>query len=158
MSVRPCHSLEAGYSIRTTVKFFRTNRAFRTIMIVLLLAGWMGLSQRCALGRLLNTCHPTVAAEDCCQQEHSPSKPAEAPKLAECCKPVHVVMPDAAKVPALPMGEWVLPVWPLVADLVALPASSSVTLGATGPPPDFPLFPELVWQRSLHSHAPPLLA
>jgi hypothetical protein len=144
-----------GYGCSTALNFIRTNRALRTMLLMVTLLGWAALSQRCALSQLLTEKKTAEVQEGCCPAapEKSPAPPS---KGSDCCKTVTVVVPENSKAPAAKVCDFE-PLAVVVA-LVAL-QSQSLQAGersATGPPPDFPSFAELVLQRSLHSHAPPL--
>ena len=123
------------------------------------LAGWLALSNHCALGLMAKT---VVAqkAHSCCHNGNSEpvKEPGDGKRNVECCKSLHAVMPVTAKLPAAqaPLLA-VLPVVWVLALHAQVPAQTA-SAGDTGPPPDVPTFAELVLNRSLLSHAPPLLA
>lgn len=75
-----------------------------------------------------------------------------------CCKTLKVAVPDDSKVPQVVVAAFV----PVFAEVLTLFAhahvSGSTTTHDNGPPPDSPTFAELVLNRSLLSHAPPVLA
>lgn len=138
-----------------TLNTIRTSRALRTILVLATMLGWGMLSQRCALGQLLTAKQAAAAQHSCCQK--SQPQPSQAPRTAECCKTLNVLVPDSARLPAeLDSAQLLLPAeWSLVLHL-ALPEQSAAPTAS--PPPDVPAFTELVLQRSLLSHAPPQAA
>ena len=141
------------------MKFIRTNRALGLLIALMTLLGWLALSNHCALGLMAKT---VVAqkAHSCCHNGNSEpvKEPGDGKRNVECCKSLHAVLPDGAKLPAAHAPVFaVLPVvWVLA--LQAQMPERTASAGDTGPPPDVPTFAELVLQRSLLSHAPPVSA
>ena len=124
------------------------------------LAGWLVLSNHCALGRLApGAAVKAVKPHECCHNGASQpaKKPVDGSEGMQCCKSLHALVPVDAKVPAASLLE-----------ICALPAEWAVlemaqpelcpAAPATGPPPRAASFSELVLHRSLRSHAPPFLA
>ena len=137
----------------------RTNRILRTAFVLVALLVWVTLSQRCALGQLLAAKQAARMQMDCCHTDSpEPEKgPADAPRSSECCKALHLLLPDGAKTPAISVTDSLpFPAELLLAVLQPILEDSSQT--GTGPPPDVPAFAEIVLNRSLLSHAPPALA
>ena len=123
------------------------------------LVGWFVLSNHCALGRV--TQKAEVKKEHACCH-NGDSQPAKAPmdggQGMQCCKSLHAVAPDAAKLGALPTLLFLgaVPAW--VETLNLENKAVLVSTLDTGPPPRAASFTELVLHRSLRSHAPPFLA
>ena len=137
----------------------RTNGTLRITCVLVALLGWIALSQRCALWQLSEAKRAAQMQMSCCHASHSESKnaPTDAPRIAECCKALHVLVPDGAKTPATPLADSLsFPAKLLLA--VLPPVVEDTTQTDTGPPPDVPTFAEIVLNRSLLSHAPPTFA
>ena len=153
-----CHPPAKTPSIRS-VNVIRTNGTLRITCVLVALLGWVTFSQRCAIWQLSQAKKAAQLQMDCCHKE-SPKpekKPTDAPRIAECCKALHVLVPDGAKTPATPLADSL----PFPAELllaVLPPVVEDTAQTDTGPPPDVPAFAEIVLNRSLLSHAPPTLA
>ena len=141
----------------TTLKALRTNRALRILAGIVTLIWWFVLSNHCALGGIGSRA-AAQNAHACCH--HGASQPVKESGDGEgkmgCCKSLHAVMPDDAKLadvpPPLGVSEFVP--WVLIRD--AQPQAVIGPFGATGPP-RAESFTELVLHRSLPSHAPPFV-
>ena len=145
-------------SDHTILNAIRTNRSLRIVVVMATFIGWFVLSNHCALGRMAPRAGAQKAHGCCHNGTSQPVKePAGGGRGMECCKSLHALVPDGAKLPvASSPGILALPVErPVFA--VALPELRAAAL-ATGPPPDVPAFTELVLHRSLRSHAPPFPA
>ena len=146
------------YATFTTLKALRTNCAFRIVAVMVTLIGWFVLSNHCALGGIGSRA-AAQKTHDCCHNGTSqPSKePTDREGMMGCCKSLHAVMPDGAKIADVPppfvVGASVG--WVVIRD--AQPRVVVVAFGDTGPP-RAASFSELVLHRSLRSHAPPFLA
>ncbi len=119
--------------------------------------GWFVLSNHCALG--IGSRGAAQKAHGCCHNGTSQpvKEPTDRQGMMGCCKSLHAVMPDGAKLTDLPppfmVGAFVA--WVLIRD--AQPQVVVVPFGDTGPP-RAESFSELVLHRSLRAHAPPFLA
>ena len=153
-----CHPTVKATSIHS-VNVIRTSRTLRTTCILVALLGWMALSQRCALWQLLQTKQAAEMQMSCCHASNPKQEksPADAPRTPECCKALHVLVPDGAKTPANSVADC-LPCPAKLLLAVLPPVVEDTTQTDTGPPPDVPTFAEIVLNRSLLSHAPPALA
>ena len=98
-------------------------------------------------------------AHACCHNSTSlpVKKPMDGQPGMQCCKSLNALVPADAKLPVASLLE-ILTLLPVEWSLRAVVPELSPATPATGPPPDFPAFAELVLHRSLHSHAPPFLA
>lgn len=124
--------------------------------MVLTLAAWLVLSNHCALAALW-TDSPAKQPAPTCGCNPAPERSPEQPKpAAECCKTLQAKMPEAAKITGPPLQAVLLLVleWMPAAKVTA--AGQSTLERWTGPPPRTATFSELVLQRSLRSHAPPI--
>ena len=123
------------------------------------LAGWLVLSNHCALGRLLPSV-PAKIAHACCQNS-SASKSAPAPSPVktgpECCKAIHALVQDGSKAAELKPALLVVPL-PLLPTMDAVVSVGATIVATDTGPPEARSFSELVLHRSLRSHAPPGLA
>ena len=138
------------------MKFIRTNRAVGMVIALMTFLGWFALSNHCALGLMAETAAARKEHSCCHNGKPGPAKePADGRRSPECCKSLHAVTPEAAKLPATPApAPAVLPIaWTPALD--AQMTAQSASAGDTGPPPDVPTFAGLVLHRSLRSHAPP---
>lgn len=138
-----------------SVQALRSNRLISALIVAVTFFGWMVLANHCALGGLAQ---PQVAEEDhsCCQRSE-PASTQDAPAEVQCCKSLHAVAPEALKTAAPVLMVWVLE-WAAELLPAETPAiSPSGSFGDGSPPPAVP-FSELVLQRSLLSHAPPVAA
>ena len=141
------------------MKALRENRSLRIVAIIVTLAGWLVLSNHCALGRMAAGAVAKVTqTHECCHNGSSQpaKKPVDGKEGMQCCKSLHALVPTDAKLPVASSVEiCALSVeWSILAAAPEL----SPAAPATGPPPDVPAFAELVLHRSLRSHAPPFLA
>jgi len=122
------------------------------------LISWFVLSNHCAMGGM-GSCVTVQKVHGCCHNDTS--KPAEEPGGSqpgtECCKSLHAVVPNVAKLADAPSiveaGAFIA--WVITRD--AQPQAVVVLFCDTGPP-RAESFSELVLHRSLRSHAPPFLA
>ncbi len=135
----------------------RNNAVFRTLWVVVILLGYTVLANHCALASY--AAKQTVSGGASCCEHKTVSHPAPQPcheMPGGCCKSLKVTTPDTAKAP-LPDFSLVLPDLsePFAQPVITL---LPVAIPSTGPPPDFPSFVELVLNRSLLSHAPPVCA
>lgn len=151
--------MKEGYPI-TALNSIRTNHTFRTLLIVAMLFGWLGLSQRCALGQMLKTAQTAAVQHECCKRDsQQPLKaPTDGSRGAECCQALSVLVPDGAKLPLTPLTESVCLAFEGIFAALQPRSVESTAVFDTGPPPDVPAFAELVLHRSLRSLAPPLLS
>jgi hypothetical protein len=97
----------------------------------------------------------------CCgHQTRIPGSPARNAPARECCAALHGTIPTPEKALAAPLfadhGFQPVALWTLRYSM-ALETSALEPI-ETGPPPNGPSFAELVLQKSLRSHAPPLAA
>jgi hypothetical protein len=127
--------------------------------MVMLLA-WLAVSNHCALGALVKIGRSAQAHARCCGHQAPPAgKGLPDSGTRECCRTLHVLPVDApariVKSESAPLDF--APAWGRVGDAlcrVVVP----VTARMEGGPPGFRSFAEVVLQRSLRSHAPPLAA
>jgi len=140
------------------MQMLRVRRISAPAVIVALIA-WFGVSNHCALGAIAR--QKATSAVDCCPFHSHPVKPqnqkqSDAPP---CCKILRAIMANSAKDPAclvIDLADVDIPFAKLVVFARPKIPFSSVAL-ETGPPGAFS-FAELILQRSLPAHAPPILA
>ena len=133
----------------------------RWFITLLLLAAWFGASNHCALG-FMQGAHAIRQHAGCCGHPSSiPGAPAKnAPPVKECCGALQGTLPTPDKTLAVPIildSGWQFAA-PSPLSFSTLLELSEVDPIETGPPDNAPTFAELVLQRSLRSHAPPLAA
>ncbi len=112
------------------------------------MVAWMFASNHCAIGAMM------AAADDhaCCHQSETSSGP-----VMECCHALSAPLPAAVVIPV--SGQFVLlAAWEEVFFLscAVLENPAAVLVSAQGPPGAF-AFAELVLNRSLLAHAPPVV-
>src|SRR5947199_10759156 len=129
----------------------------RAMTVATVICSWLVISNHCACGAMAAAVHETQSA---CPFHSKPAKQKEQPSHVQCCKILRAVAPVITKSWArddakfsnadLYRGEGALFI-----------ACSQTTLAPlfldTGPPRSYS-FAELILQRSLLTHAPPLLA
>lgn len=123
------------------------------------LAGWFFLSNHCAFGRMAQANRAKMEHACCLSGDaHQHHEPADSQRTTECCKALHAITAGEAKAPLTP------PALIFVAALAATfiepekAVAKEVLALDSGPPREAASFSELVLQRSLRSHAPPLVA
>lgn len=154
--VRRCQRDLAGVgSSLNQVKAKLANSGFRLAVVIATLAGWLVLSNHCALAGL-GAKAPAKKEHRCCQQVEPSGDNTPAPgKPIQCCKSLRVLVPDGTKAPVndAPLLAVIPLTWEIDVHLAELRPSDGSQ--ATGPPPDSPSFAELVLHRSMQAHAPP---
>lgn len=131
----------------------------RAGIALVLLAAWLTLSNHCgiAAGRFAAFGAGAEVVHDCCPAKGDSETSSPAPARGVCCKTVRALPENGAVkwTPALdgtPLSEVM---WVALAVLEEPVIAQQVALD-TGPP-RVSSFAELVLQRSLRSHAPPLM-
>jgi hypothetical protein len=132
------------------------NATARCVIVGLTICSWLTISNHCAL---MAVAAPVADLQSACPFHSKPTKQKEQSSQLQCCKILRAIMANSAKHPArlvivladvdIPFVELVVFAWPKI-------SVNSVALD-TGPPGAFS-FAELILQRSLHAHAPPILA
>ena len=135
---------------------------FKAVTTLLVLVGWLVLSNHCALASLTSNLLPQQDHR-CCQSGTgiNPDRNAQenddsSGKPMQCCKALQVATPDAAKL--APSSQTVLAVLPLMFAVLfdASDSEAEAIAFETGPPAEALAFAELVLQQCLLAHAPPL--
>jgi hypothetical protein len=132
------------------------NASMRCLIVAITICSWFSISNHCAFAAMATKSDSTQAA---CPFHSKPEKQKEQTSQVQCCKILRAVVPPIAKSWAqgdsdvsdihFPfedcrlLGYFRDPLAPLLLD--------------TGPP-DAHSFAELILQRSLLAHAPPLVA
>ncbi len=134
----------------------------RVVTVFVAFLGWLLLSNHCVLSEIVvgKSTPPAASERSCCHRQPAPTK-GEHPKqpmLQECCKSLHAVVPDAAKLPTAIVLEVIVPAKVELNFSAISPGAHVAGAPPTGPPPDGPTFVDLVLHRSLRSHAPPIAA
>jgi hypothetical protein len=123
--------------------------------VAILFVSWLAISNHCVLAVITNQAKPVQSA---CPFHSKPVKPQPAPAGIQCCKILRAITTATAKAVAHALVD--LPHVDLAfAPLICFaPAKFSFVVPAfdTGPP-GATSFAELVLQRSIFAHAPPLL-
>jgi hypothetical protein len=130
--------------------------SIRCVAVAIAISSWIAISNHCAFAAVATKDDSTQAA---CPFHSKPEKQKEQSSQLQCCKTLRAVVLTAAK-------SWVrddtkfsdvdvrVEEFPLVVLLPNAQASSSLDTG----PPDAFSFAELILQRSLLAHAPPIVA
>jgi hypothetical protein len=117
---------------------------------------WLVAANHCAFATI--AAHSAKTAHACCHDEdgqHDQSLPAF-PQSMQCCDTLKAAVPVQAVAPAVSLYE-LQPAWIESENLPNLAAAQSLVIApATGPPPRAETFVEVVLNRSLLAHAPPV--
>jgi hypothetical protein len=128
----------------------------RALTVALAAASWIAISNHCAFAAVRTQANP-VQSE--CPFHSKPAKPQPVPAGVQCCKILRAITTAPAKTAARAIVD--LPHVDLAfgSFIFFAPAKISFVVSAldTGPP-DRLSFAELVLQRSILAHAPPLFA
>ncbi len=137
----------------------RTSPVFRSVLIVVMMLGWLVFSQRCALGQLSGAARAGAVQHQCCGKEGQPPfKESSDSRGAACCHGLSALVPGEVKSPAIPIADRLWLPLQCQEPVLPRPADNGLELFHTSPPRESRGFVELVLHRSLHSHAPPPLA
>ena len=135
-------------------------RGLRPFIVLLTMAAWFAVSNHCALGALESSKISPAAADTCCHGNvGSPAKAPVKDDKAPCCKTLRALtIKPAANLNGGFAGAYKPFAYPS-ASRIPVPVRITLQLRPleTGPP-GRTTFAELVLQRSILSHAPPLLA
>ena len=130
----------------------------RCIITLCLLAALVGASNHCALGMMQGASAVRLHAGCCGHQTQVPASPTKNAPAKECCAALRstIPTPEIALTPPLFPDHGFQPtaLWTSRFSMVA--EADEVEPIETGPPRDPRSFAELILQRSLRSHAPPL--
>jgi hypothetical protein len=137
------------------VNLRRPGQIARCVVVVSLLCSWLAISNHCAIAAVSAQ---TAATASECPFHSKPAKKETPAAVQECCKTLRAIVAKAAKGWARDDAHFAV-----VDSSVSLPIILTDT-HATAPllldtgPPGASTFAELVLQRSLLAHAPPLIA
>jgi hypothetical protein len=129
-------------------------RALRSVIVLLALAAWFGLSNHCALAVTAGSPQAEEAGESC-PMHSAPEKKKPAAKTP-CCKEVRAVVAKSLSKVLTFTGRSATRAqyaWELV---TRPPTASAVVHGLDTGPPGFLSFAESVLQESMLAHAPPV--
>ena len=128
----------------------------RAMTVATVICSWLVISNHCAFGAIASPVHETESA---CPFHSKPAKPQPSSAGIQCCKTLRAVVPvvtkswarDDAKFSDLDLRfeEFAL---------IALSCGTKTPLLLDTGPPGAHSFAELILQRSLLTHAPPILA
>lgn len=132
----------------------------RLFVVALLACSWLAVSNHCALAALHATQSNESSEIHCAMSgmtKPGSQKKPDGPQSMECCKSLRAIPAKSLKA-AAPLLTQVLP-FAFVVGLLDLRSPSTTASGilGTGPPPAAS-FSDLVLQRSILAHAPPLFA
>ena len=154
------------FSARERLKF-AMKASMRWAVVAIAVCSWLAISNHCAFAAVATrgpgcqsvSDHRRDADAAQCPFHSRPAKPNQEPSQLQCCKVLRAVVLGQAKSWARDNGKFFdfdLPVeeFALITLLRSARVSSSLDTG----PPAACSFAELILQRSLLAHAPPLLA
>jgi hypothetical protein len=128
----------------------------RAGVIVLTLIAWLSISNHCALGALQSPQSAAVHAT-CHGNTSSPTKPARKDEQTPCCKVLRATLVQLANfVPAYDFAAFSLQPYCAGLILFAEQSRTAQTFELDTGPPFRGSFAELVLQRSILAHAPPV--
>jgi hypothetical protein len=150
--------LHVGLIQEAVVKRTRGKLIPVSIVVVTGLA-WISISNHCALGALIAKTESAVAPMHCHGNQPAPSKEKSGEELP-CCKVLRATIAKDGSMVQDPVMSAPPIQYPAVVEILLFSSSQPSGISNefdTGPP--FALsFAELIFQRSLFSHAPPFLS
>ena len=128
----------------------------RSVTVAVTILSWLAISNHCAFGAIADRDRETQSA---CPFHSEPVKPQLPPSGTQCCKILRAVVPVVTKSWARDDGKFSsvdlrVDEFPLVEHSHTAPSPLCLDTG----PPEAPTFAELILQRSLLAHAPPVSA
>jgi hypothetical protein len=145
----------AGTSLLANPRLSANKKTVRSILTLLLIAAWFGLSNHCAIALALPPQESAPESEaGSCPMHSAPAKKKPAAK-APCCKDVRALVAKCAT--ANPPTIRLINSHDYAMQMVARPERAAREIAGldTGPPLNFS-FAESVLQESMFSHAPPV--
>ena len=138
----------------------RTRDKLITVSIVVVTGlAWISISNHCALGALIAKTESAVAPMHCHGNQPAPSKENSGEEMP-CCKVLRATIAKDRSMVQYPVMSAQPIQYPAVVEILLFSSSQPSGISNefdTGPP--FALsFAELIFQRTLFSHAPPLLS
>jgi hypothetical protein len=132
------------------------NTASRAVTVAIAAASWIAISNHCAFAAVTTQAHPLQSE---CPFHSKPAKPQPVPAGIQCCKILRAITTATAKAVARALVDLPHVDLAFVPLIFFAPAKISFAVSAsdTGPPGTIS-FAELVLQRSILAHAPPLFA
>ena len=135
----------------------RVQRNFgRSATVAIAICSWLAISNHCALMAVVA---PVAGLQSACPFHSNPTKQKEQSSQVQCCKILRAVVLVATKSWARDDASF-SDVDLLFEEFapIALSRNTPSPLFLDTGPPDAPTFAELILQRSLLAHAPPILA
>ncbi len=128
----------------------------RAMTVATVICSWLVISNHCACGAMAAAVHETQSA---CPFHSKPEKQKQQPSHVQCCKILRAVAPVIAKSWARDDAKFSdLDLRFEEFALIALSCGTKTPLLLDTGPPGAHSFAELILQRSLLTHAPPILA
>ena len=127
----------------------------RCVTVLLAIVSWIAISNHCAFSAISA---PVGDTQGACPFHSKPPKQKEQPSQVQCCKVLRAVVPAATKSSArddanFPGGDLRFEKFAFL----ALSRNAPTPLLLDTGPPGALSFAELILQRSLLTHAPPIL-
>jgi hypothetical protein len=137
------------------VKAFRASLLTRCLVAAVMLFSWMVLTNHCALAAILTSTAAKPMHAHCHAAMHHGTKEPPGQGIRECCQAVKVSLPSKM-VLKLASTSFALRSYTILLVLASRPDEPGTELLQDHGPPPAASFAEIVLQRSLLSHAPPL--
>ena len=136
------------------------DKLIRVSIVVMTIAAWLSISNHCAVGALVTAkTQSPMAQMHCHADQPSPAK-EDGGKQMQCCKVLRATIAKDRSIVQDPVMPAQPIQYPAIAEILLFSSSQPSGISNefdTGPP--FALsFAELIFQRSLFSHAPPFLS
>jgi hypothetical protein len=139
------------------VKAFRASPISRCLVVAVMLLSWLVVTNHCALGGMLAKTACSATHTHCHAAANDSGKKAPGDGMRECCQTIKASLADRAEFD-FAAAAFQFQVAAIFSVIVAPVTNSVPGLYRDHGPPRASSFAEIVLQRSLLSHAPPILA
>ncbi|HEY3900046.1 MAG TPA: hypothetical protein VGM54_15665 [Chthoniobacter sp.] len=137
------------------MKAFRASQFARSLVAAVMLLSWLVLTNHCALAAILPSATAKSIHAHCHAAMHQDGKKSPNQGIRECCQAVKASLTSKIVV-KVDASSSALPVSVILAVLAPRADEPAVELLQDHGPPGAISFAEIVLQRSLLSHAPPV--
>ncbi|MDR3403744.1 MAG: hypothetical protein P4L99_14695 [Chthoniobacter sp.] len=139
------------------MKALRASTISRSLVVAVMLFSWLVVTNHCALGMLQSALGASAEHAHCHAAKTDSGKKAPADGMRECCRAIKASLASETVVKFAP-AQIQFQSYAILAALLTPVASPAPDVFRDHGPPRASSFAEIVWQRSLLSHAPPILA
>jgi hypothetical protein len=136
------------------VKSLRASSLTRLTVVAVMLLSWLVITNHCALGQMMRA---TAAHAHCHAAKNDDGKRAPSDGVRECCRAIKASL-AGQKECGFDASQFQLHVYAIVGLMSASAVKPAPSIFLDHGPPRAESFAEIVLQRSLPSHAPPVLA